>query len=145
MNSHDPVEAQLRLQRSFSELPRLVEFLRDRARSWGLDEESEYGIQLVAEELFTNMVKYGSDGDPTVTVHLACADGRIRMIFADPGTSVFDPTTATPRDLDQPAEKRRPGGLGVHLVRTYMDEFTYSHRDGTGYTTVSRLVRSPRA
>ena len=145
MNSHDQFEAHLRLQRAFSELPKLVEFLRSAARSFGLDDESEYGVQLVAEELFTNMVKYGAEGAPTVTVHLACSGDRVRMVFEDPGSHAFDPTQAKPRDLDLPTEKRRPGGLGVHLVRTYMDEFTYEHRGGTGYTTVSRKVRLPRA
>ena len=145
MNSHEQMEARLQLPRSFSSLPTLTEFLRGAARSFGLDEESEYGVQLVAEELFTNMVKYGAEGGPNVTVCVACSDGRVRMVFEDPGTHPFDPTTAKPRDLDLPTEKRRPGGLGVHLVRTYMDEFTYEHRGGTGYTTVSRKVRTPRA
>lgn len=145
MNSHEPFVARVRLARSFTALANLAEFLRGAAGQAGLDEESEYGVQLVAEELFTNMVKYGADGDPEVTVRLTVEGERLTMVFEDPGSRAFDPTVTTPRDLNLPTEQRRPGGLGVHLVRTYMDEFRYEHRGGTGYTTVSRKLRSQRA
>jgi len=144
MNSHEPIEAHLRMRRSLSELPALVDFLRGVARSLGLDDESEYGVQLVAEELFTNMVKYGADGGPDVMVHLSREGERIRMVFEDPGSHPFDPTTARRRGLDLPTETRWPGGLGMHLGRTHRAEFRYEHRGGTGFTTVSRKVRSPR-
>jgi len=50
--------------RSLSELPALADFVRQTARAQRLEEEVEYGLQLAAEELFTNMVKYGAEGAP---------------------------------------------------------------------------------
>lgn len=108
-------------------------------------EEVEYALQLVAEELFTNMIKYGAQGGPEVSVFLFREVGQIRMVFEDPGASPFDPTTTKPRDFDRPASMRRPGGLGMHLVRQYMDDFRYEHNGKAGITTVIRRLERPRA
>lgn len=143
MTFPQPSTAHARLSRQISELPALAAFIRQAATDWGLGEEIEFGMQLVAEELFTNMVKYGS-GDPEVTVRLSADSEQLRMVFEDPGSTPFDPTTMPARDLDRPAHERRPGGLGVHLVRTYMDEFTYEHTGHTGITTVTRKLGRSR-
>lgn len=143
MTPPQPFEAHGRLRRQISQLPELVTFIRRAMRELGLGEEIEYGLQLVAEELFTNMVKYGADGEPEVMVHLFADAQRLRMVFEDPGAHPYDPTMTPPRDLDRPAQERRPGGLGVHLVRTYMDEFSYEHTGSTGLTTVTKKLGPP--
>jgi anti-sigma regulatory factor (Ser/Thr protein kinase) len=66
------------------------------------------------------------------------------MVFVERGVERFDPTTQQPRDFDQPARLRRPGGLGVHLVKTYMDEFNYEHVDGQSTITVSKRLDPDR-
>ena len=47
-------------------LGEIFAFLGEFARGGGLDEEAELTLDLVAEELFTNAVKYGAGGDGNV-------------------------------------------------------------------------------
>jgi anti-sigma regulatory factor (Ser/Thr protein kinase) len=135
---------ELRIVRSLSELPSLADFVRQTARAQRLEEEVEYGLQLAAEELFTNMVKYGAEGAPEILVQLSGGPIEVKMVFQDRGGQPFDPTGIQPRDFDKPADERRPGGLGIHLVRSYMDDFRYEYREGTGITTVIKRMGKSR-
>ena len=140
MDTPPRFEHALRIGRSFSELASLSEFIHHVAAVQQLAEEVEYGLQLVAEELFTNMVKYSPEGEPHIQVRIAGNATELSMVFEDKGVRPFDPTVTRPRDFDKPAAERRPGGLGVHLVRTYMDDFRYEHRDGTSTITVVKKL-----
>lgn len=130
----------LRIQRSFSELGSLTGFIHRVATAQKLAEDVEYGLQLVAEELFTNLVKYSPEGEPHIDVRISGDATELHMVFEDRGVKPFDPTATRPRDFDKPPQERRPGGLGVHLVRTYMDDFRYEHRDGTTTLTVVKRL-----
>jgi serine/threonine-protein kinase RsbW len=70
---------------------------------------------------------------------------RVKLVLEERGVRPFDPTNIPARDIDKPASERRPGGLGVHLVRTLMDDFRYRHHDGVTTITVSRKLGARRA
>jgi serine/threonine-protein kinase RsbW len=52
----------------------------------------------------------------------------------------FDPRSTQPRDFEKPSTERRPGGLGVHLVKELVDEFQYDYRDGRSTITVAKRL-----
>jgi anti-sigma regulatory factor (Ser/Thr protein kinase) len=41
----------------------------------------------------------------------------------------FDVTEAPEANVDLPIEQRRPGGLGLHLVRRMLDRVEYEYSD----------------
>ncbi len=90
-----------------------------------------YTLALIVEELVTNIVKYGyagADAGPLkLTVNLA--DGRVVGTLVDAGAP-FDPTAMHMPDVEAAMEDRHIGGLGVHLVRTMSEDFSYRRDDG---------------
>ena len=56
------------------------------------------------------------------------------MEVSDDGRA-FDPLSLPPPDTTLPPERRKAGGLGVHLVRKTMDEGSY--RRVLGHNVVS--------
>jgi anti-sigma regulatory factor (Ser/Thr protein kinase) len=60
----------------------------------------------------------------------------IELVHA--GARAFDPTAARPVDPKRPLEEREPGGLGLQLVRSVMDDVAYEHRDGGARVTVTK-------
>ena len=52
----------------------------------------------------------------------------------------FDPLNAPPPDLNSAIEDRRIGGLGVHLVKTLMDDVGYAYRDGRNHITLRKKI-----
>jgi len=91
-----------------------------------------YQVQLVLEELTMNTVNYGFGKDPenddaagVIEIGISEDDESITIDYSDNGKP-FDPLEDAPEpDLDGDLMDRRVGGLGVHLVRTMMDEVSY--------------------
>jgi anti-sigma regulatory factor (Ser/Thr protein kinase) len=49
-------------------------------------------------------------------------------------------------DLTGPAEERKPGGLGIHLIRQVMDQLIYRRpEDGGNELTLIKLAAGIRA
>jgi serine/threonine-protein kinase RsbW len=127
--------------REMASLEAIVAFVREFIAREGLDERAAYDIDLVLEELFTNLVKYGRGARSDVEISLQRgAQGvtaELREFDADP----FDPTLLPEVDVHRPIAERRPGGLGVHFIRQLTRSFEYDHRDGVGVISVT--MRNP--
>ena len=57
-------------------------------------------------------------------VRLGCDRGRVAVEFSDRGRP-FDPTQAPEADTQSPLSERQAGGLGIHLVRSVMQDVEY--------------------
>ena len=51
------------------------------------------------------------------------------MVLTDYDVDRFDVTEAPGANVDLPIEQRRPGGLGLHLVRCMLDRVDYEYSD----------------
>jgi len=105
-----------------------------------LPARQSYALALAFEELLTNVVNHGYAGRDTagerMTVELRREGERVHARIEDGGVA-FDPTAAPDVDVELDIEERRIGGLGVHLVRTLVDELAYQRQDGRNVTTFS--------
>jgi anti-sigma regulatory factor (Ser/Thr protein kinase) len=96
-------------------------------------------VDLVVEELFTNIVKYGRASGTMISIDIRQLARGVRVTLTDPDAEYFDPQRAPPPDVGAPLERREPGGLGLHLVRGLVDtlEYRYSREERTGRITFS--------
>jgi len=76
-----------------------------------------------------------------VDIALEPSRQRLEAVISDDGTP-FDPFAVAAPDLDDELDERRIGGLGIHLVRTMMDEVHY-RRDDDKNVVVIRKSLSP--
>jgi serine/threonine-protein kinase RsbW len=114
------------LNGNLGELERLAaEISRFRA-ACSLSEEVEFDLNLALEELFVNSVRHGGcEGlENSTRVRIGCEGGFVRVEFHDRGRP-FDLTGMSEPDTHSPLEGRRAGGLGIHLVRSFMREVEY--------------------
>ncbi len=84
-------------------------------------------VDLTVEELFTNMVKYSPTGDAGVRIDMATIAGGVEVTLTDYDVERFDVTQAPDADVNLPIEQRRPGGLGLHLIRRLVDSIGYEY------------------
>ena len=125
----------LAVPRRMESLAELVDFVRKFLRAEQLSEDIAFDIDLVLEELFTNLVRHGR-GAGEIEVELSRAPGEVRIRLQAAEASPFDPT-ATPRvNVNLPMDERRAGGLGIHFVRELCQIFRYEWTDGVGTTLV---------
>jgi serine/threonine-protein kinase RsbW len=100
-----------------------------------IDEKTAFCINLVVEELFTNMVRHNQGGGDHITVSIQRQDNRLHLELVDTDVEPFDPKTAEIPPVEAGIEERRPGGLGMYLVRKMVDDLDYA------YETESRRMR----
>jgi len=116
-----------RLPRSVTSLDEMFSFLAEGFEENGVDERSAFCINLAAEELFTNMVRHNVASSDAIAVETEINGERIVFRLTDFGVENFDPESATMADVSAPMEDRTPGGLGIHLVRSMVDEVSYDY------------------
>ena len=112
--------------RSIDSLQGIVEFTADAFGGERIDPELRNTVDLAIEELFTNMVKYGKSVTD-VTVEIAGIAGGVEVTLVEEEAVPFDPTRSAGVDITAPIEERRPGGLGLHLVREMLDSIDYRY------------------
>jgi serine phosphatase RsbU (regulator of sigma subunit)/anti-sigma regulatory factor (Ser/Thr protein kinase) len=129
-------------QRSFDSLKAIFAFTADFCSRHGVDAGLVPTVDFVAEELFTNMVKYSPEGNHEVRIDMTAIDGGVEMALTDYDVEQFDVTQAPDVDTAKPIEQREPGGLGLHLIRQMVDtmEYEYSRERRQGRTTIRKTL-----
>jgi sigma-B regulation protein RsbU (phosphoserine phosphatase) len=100
-------------------------------------------VELIAEELLTNVVRAAGSRREGVRLSLECAltTSDIMLTFRDDGPQ-FDPTAVESPDLNADITDREVGGLGILLVRKLADDCRYSRLDGWNVVEI-RFGRTP--
>ncbi|MDZ7263390.1 MAG: ATP-binding protein [candidate division KSB1 bacterium] len=95
----------------------------------GFPQDEINNITLAVDEACSNIIKhaYGGQSDQPIRVLLQLYDDRLEVILKDVGKKVAADDIKS-RDLDD----LRPGGLGVHLIRSVMDVVNYNIRSTKG-------------
>jgi serine/threonine-protein kinase RsbW len=136
-------ERQLLLRNSRAEVDAAIEALAELWVELGLEPDVEADLNIAVEEMLTNVVRHGKvsgDGE-AIRVKVDVSPVEARIEIEDRGEP-FNPTEYPPPNIHATLEERKPGGLGIMMVRKMMDETRYERRDGWNcFVMVRRLVR----
>ncbi len=129
------------LNSSLSELERLHTILEQLKNDWQLPETFILQLNLVLDELFTNVVSYGfrNEPDQTVDFSLIHRGDSVEVVICDHGRP-FDPTAADTPDLGAPLDQKPTGGLGIFLARRYADTFAYRRVEDKNILTLTKKI-----
>ena len=105
-----------------------------------IDEPAAYAVKFAVEEMFVNMVRYNSGGANDIVIALSRGPDRLEVSLTDVEAKPFDITKVAEYDGVLPLERRRPGGLGIHLTRKLMDRVEYRHENGRGTITLTKML-----
>lgn len=110
----------------------------------GCGEDTKRYIEVSAEELFTNIASYAyQPGEGMVRVECSLVPAKdgadVILSFCDSGRP-YNPFVREDPDFNLPIEERPVGGLGVYMVKEFMDKAEYCHKDGCNVTTITKYV-----
>ncbi|MDD3585924.1 MAG: SpoIIE family protein phosphatase [Thermoguttaceae bacterium] len=113
--------------------------------------EEERGFELLSakgrnqllvcvEEVYTNIVHYACAGQPIIVE--CCTDPQrrqVRVRFIDHGVP-FNPLDHIPPDISLPVEERPIGGLGIFIVRKWVDALLYLRENETNILELAKNI-----
>jgi anti-sigma regulatory factor (Ser/Thr protein kinase) len=104
--------------------PEIGEFLSRQ----GVAGRAAYVSNLVIEEIVRNLIAHTPPyaDEETITVALTVTTRMVTVVIEDERPP-FNPFEGPELDVEAPLEQRRPGGMGLHLVRNLADDLTYEN------------------
>lgn len=122
----------------------------EQAAGAGLEPREKHHLAVAVHEMCQNAIEWGNQYDPAKRVRMSyCVMGDQLLIKVQDEGAGFDPA-GVPDPSEDPeghvlrrlSEGKRPGGYGVHLVKSFMDEVTYNQR-GNVMIMSKRLAPRP--
>lgn len=131
----------IEIENDTAEIARAIGWLEAFCRENALPSDVEFAMALAFDELLTNTISYGfpDHGRHLISIALTLDGRALSADISDTGIP-FDPLAQPAPDLDVPIEERPIGGLGIHFVRTMLDEVAYRRTDGRNQVTVRKLI-----
>ena len=117
----------LNIESSPDALNRIVDAIESISLQEEWPPELLFTMNLVLEELGINIIRYayGDDSNETFQIIITSEPSELTVDVIDAGPP-FNPLTDAPEpDTDAPMLDRPIGGLGIHLVKSMMDEVDY--------------------
>jgi len=129
----DEKTVRLQLPAELDHLPALLDHIREIAQNAQLVEAQISRLELAVEETLVNVFSYAYDEQTRADGAVFCevtirADG-LTVEIIDHGPP-FDPLARPDPDTTLELEQRQPGGLGILLIKTLVDEARYRREDG---------------
>lgn len=135
----------LKIRADLGQLNRIREYVTERATELGIPSAVFDDLRLAVDEAVTNVLVHGYGGAGDLEIELR-GHGPDLHIFLRDRAPPFDPVGNAPRDLVPPGDRESPGGFGIFLMQSAMDEILHREtRDGNELTLVKRGVLSTPA
>lgn len=135
-----PEVFELRIPAVVEKLPELLAFIEQQLEEVGCPLKTQMEIAVAAEEVFVNIASYAyapGTGIATVCIEIDDDPPVATIAFSDSGVP-FDPLKKADPNVTLPAEEREIGGLGIFMTRKFMDNVTYTYKDGKNVLTLKK-------
>lgn len=138
----EPDRLGVSMENRLDDIPRVLDEIGAWIEGRGIDDSVRRTMLLVLDDLLANVVIYAyqQDDDKTVDITVERFADRLSMTVADDGRP-FNPFGVNAPDVTASIEERGIGGLGIHLMRTMMDEYEYTRRTGRNVVTVVKRLQ----
>jgi anti-sigma regulatory factor (Ser/Thr protein kinase) len=123
------------------EIERACTAVEEFVAAQGLSSDVGYALALTLDEAVANVIRHGyaDDAEHIIRVRLWLEGDLLSVQVAD-DAKAFNPLLAPEPDLALPIEQRPIGGLGVHIMRTMMDDIEYRRTNGQNLLTLRKRV-----
>ena len=124
-----------------TQLEYLAHALEQISGEWNIPMKIALNLNLVLEELVTNIIFYGYEDkdEHEININLSYKNNTIKVQIEDDGRQ-FDPLQVPEPDIEKTVEDRKIGGLGIHFVRTIMDDVNYLRLGNKNRLTMTKHI-----
>ncbi len=116
---------------SLNNLDEVRKFVAEVLKQLSLSDEDKDHIILAVDEAFTNSVRhaYQNSEKGIIDIKIAVSSTKIKISIIDYGKG-FDPEKVEKKDITAYVKKMKRGGLGLFLIKSFMDKVDYKINPG---------------
>lgn len=146
MSGQEATTEKLTIESCPTQLAPLRAWVKRRTKAIGFREEDIDRIALAIDEALANVIRHGYEGSDCGRIDIEMSwpvsetEPGLTITIRDYGRQV-DPDGIVGRDLDEV----RPGGLGVHIMRSVMDSVHYERAEQEGMRLIMTKFLTPSA
>lgn len=101
------------------------DYVKQTAKSLDVDHTLVEDVVLAVDEAVSNIILHGYKGQPgRIDLEITRENNRLIVSVRDQAPE-FDPTTIDDPDLTLPLKDRKPGSLGIFLIKKMVDKIIY--------------------
>ncbi|HLX34894.1 MAG TPA: ATP-binding protein [Candidatus Limnocylindrales bacterium] len=132
-----PTRRTLRIPSETGHLAEVRSFVREATGAFGATPGVTADLVQAVDEAVCNVIlhgrgpKPGRAGSDEIELSAELREGRVEIRILD-RAAAFDPTSAAGPDLSMSPRERRPGGMGIHLMRSGTDALHHRPRPDGG-------------
>jgi serine/threonine-protein kinase RsbW len=117
----------LHVPSSTENLSMIRDFVRSIGTQAGMSDMQVARLEMAVDEACSNVMEhaYGLDSTKEVSIRATADDSALRIVVIDTGKG-FDPAAVEQKKLEDLISARRTGGLGMRLIKSFMDEVHYA-------------------
>jgi len=130
------------VKNDLGELEGLLEGMANWCKGNALSEEIIYELSLIVDEVVSNIIRHGyrDDREHLLAFELALDGSEMLIRVVDQGVH-FNPLLKPDPDTSKPMEERKPGGLGIYMVKHLVDNLDYRRENGRNYLIIRKGLR----
>jgi len=121
----------LHVPSSTENLSMIRDFVKSIGTQSGMNDMDVARLELAVDEACANVMEHAYDSDSTkeVSIRAIVDDDSVQIKVTDSGKG-FDPAAVEQLKVEELVSARRTGGLGMRLMKSFMDEVHYEMQPG---------------
>jgi serine/threonine-protein kinase RsbW len=121
----------LHVPSSTENLSMIRDFVKSIGTQAGMGDMDVARLELAVDEACANVMEHAYDSDATkeVSIRAIVDESCVQIEVIDTGKG-FDPTAVEQLKLEELVSAKRTGGLGMRLMKSFMDEVHYEMQPG---------------
>jgi sigma-B regulation protein RsbU (phosphoserine phosphatase) len=134
-------ELRLTIKNRYDEIGLVDEHFTSFAEENNIPDAARQAMSIVADELLNNIISYAYQGETErdIEVSFELSDDRLVLTIKDSGIP-FNPFASESPDITTSIDERMIGGLGIHMVRNLMDDYSYQRQISKNVVTLVKRL-----
>ena len=130
---------------TLEDLIKIRNFIQEMSSSCGVKQKFIDDIKLAVDEAITNLIKYAFNGSNGYIIKVIVNDSKDKIIINIKDNGIpFDPKSVSAPDMKEYFEKMQKGGLGIHIMRSIIDNIEYIPSDKNSNFNTLTLIKNKR-
>ena len=122
----------IRIDPHIESVPILLDRLEAYAKAITLPPKVAHRLSIICEEFVANTAMHGGETASYVEITVAAQASQLQVSIEDNGMA-FNPLAASVPDTALQVEDREIGGLGIHFMRSMVQELRYERRENCNH------------